>query len=102
VAVTPNSRKVYVENFLDNTVSVIATATNTVSATIPVDRDPDGLDLFIQPGPRFAGIPGKSDCFGKSVSALRRQFNGLNAAAEALGFGSIGGLEEAVLEFCEE
>jgi YVTN family beta-propeller protein len=102
VAVTPNSRKVYVENFLDNTVSVIATATNTVIATIPVDRDPDGLGLFIQPGPRFAGIPGKSDCFGKSVSALRRQFNGLNAAAEALGSGSIGGLEEAVLEFCEE
>ncbi|MBV8894676.1 MAG: YncE family protein [Acidobacteria bacterium] len=102
VAVTPNSRKVYVENFLDNTVSVIATKTNTVIATIPVDRDPDGHGLFIQPGPRFAGIPGFSNCHGQSVSALVQQFNGLNAAAEALGFRTISGLEEAVLEFCED
>jgi YVTN family beta-propeller protein len=102
VAVTPNGRKVYVENFSDNTVSVIGTATNTVIATIPVDRDPDGLGLFIQPGPRFAGTPGKSNCFGKSVSALVREFHGLNAAAEAVGFRSIRGLEEAALEFREE
>jgi YVTN family beta-propeller protein len=102
VAVTPNGRKVYVENFLDNTVSVIARTTNTVIATIPVGTAPDGHGLFIQPGPRFAGTPGNSNCFGKSVSALVRQFHGLNAAAEALGFRSSRGLEEAVLEFCEE
>ncbi|MGQ0445312.1 MAG: hypothetical protein ACT4O2_09360 [Beijerinckiaceae bacterium] len=36
VAVTPDGTKVYVTNFLSNTVSVIATATNTLVATIPI------------------------------------------------------------------
>jgi YVTN family beta-propeller protein len=36
VAVAPDGSKVYVTNTIDNTVSVIGTATNTVTATIPV------------------------------------------------------------------
>ena len=43
VAVTPDGSKVYVANFLSNNVSVIATATNTVTATIPVGSEPFGV-----------------------------------------------------------
>ena len=40
VAVTPDGSKVYVANTLSASVSVIATATNTVTATIPVGVQP--------------------------------------------------------------
>jgi YVTN family beta-propeller protein len=36
VAVTPDGTHVYITNIGSNTVSVIATATNTVVATVPV------------------------------------------------------------------
>jgi YVTN family beta-propeller protein len=99
VAVTPDGRRVYVTNFQSNNVSVIDTATNTVTATIPVGGQPGGV--AIQPAPRFAGTPGKANCYGKSVSALVRKYKGLNAAAAALGFPSVRALQNAILEFCE-
>ena len=43
VAVTPDGSTVYVTNFQNNTVSVIATASNTVTATIPVGNNPFGV-----------------------------------------------------------
>jgi hypothetical protein len=49
----------------------------------------------------FAGTPGKPNCFGQSVSALARQYGGLNAAAEALGYPSVQALQEAIMAFCE-
>jgi hypothetical protein len=49
----------------------------------------------------FAGTPGKPNCFGQSVSALAQQYDGLNAAAEALGYPSVRALQKAILEFCE-
>jgi uncharacterized repeat protein (TIGR03803 family) len=49
----------------------------------------------------FAGTPGKSNCYGKSVSALAQQFKGLNAAAADLGYASVGALQNAILSFCE-
>jgi uncharacterized repeat protein (TIGR03803 family) len=49
----------------------------------------------------FAGTPGKPNCFGQSVAALARQYGGLNAAAEALGYPSVRALQKAILEFCE-
>ena len=55
---------------------------------------------FVVP-PIFAGTPGKPNCFGKSISALARQYGGLNAAAEALGYPSVRALQKAILEFCE-
>ena len=55
--------------------------------------------VYTQPEP-FAGTPGKANCFGRSVSALVRQFRGLNAAAAALGFPSVGALQNAILAFC--
>jgi hypothetical protein len=54
----------------------------------------------IQPAPRFAGTPGKANCYGQSVSALVRQYRGLNAAAEALGFSNVKALQNAILAYC--
>jgi hypothetical protein len=50
----------------------------------------------------FAGEPGSSNCHGQSVSALARQFGSLRAAASALGFASVRGLQDAVRTFCEK
>jgi len=49
----------------------------------------------------FAGTPGKPNCFGQSVSALARQYGGLNAAAAALGYPSVRALQKAIMDFCE-
>jgi hypothetical protein len=49
----------------------------------------------------FAGTPGEANCHGESVSALVRQFGGLDAAASALGFPSVQALQDAIQEFCE-
>src|SRR5215831_3457108 len=71
-----------------NIVSVIDTATNTVvGSPIAVGSSPVALGLFIQPelAIKFAGTPGKANCRGQSVSALARQYHGLNGAAAALG-----------------
>jgi YVTN family beta-propeller protein len=43
VAITPDSTKAYVSNFIDNTISVIDTASDTVIATIPVAPRPTGV-----------------------------------------------------------
>jgi hypothetical protein len=82
-------------------VSVIDTTTNKVIATIPVGSGPAAFGLFIQPAPKFAGTPGRANCYGQSVSALVRQDHGLKAAAAALGFSSVRELQNAILEFCE-
>jgi hypothetical protein len=50
--------------------------------------------------PAFAGTPGKASCFGQSVTVLQGQFGGLNAAAAALGFASVGALQNDILVFC--
>jgi YVTN family beta-propeller protein len=104
VAVTPDGRKVYVVNSIPGTgpgtVSVINTSANRVTAMIPVGVNPAAFGLFIQPARRFAGTPGKANCHGKSVSALAKQYGGLNGAAAALGFDSVKALQIAIDEFC--
>jgi len=50
----------------------------------------------------FAGTPGTANCQGQSVSALAREFGGLEAAAAALGFPSVQALQDAIRAFCEE
>jgi hypothetical protein len=50
----------------------------------------------------FAGTPGKPSCFDESVSALARQYGGLNGAAVALGYPSVSALQQAIMEFCED
>jgi hypothetical protein len=54
--------------------------------------------VFAQPV--FAGTPGKSNCHGQSVSALARQYKGLNAAAAALGYADVSALQSAMMAFC--
>ena len=49
-----------------------------------------------------AGTPGQANCHGKSVSALAHQFGSLHAAAAALGFSSVGALQDAFKTFCEQ
>ena len=49
VAITPDGTRVYVANYWDNSVSVIATATNTVSAAVPVGTEPVAFGQFIRP-----------------------------------------------------
>ena len=67
-----------------------------------IRRNPTiAFGVFIKPALRFAGTPGKANCYGQSVAALAQQYHGLNAAAAALGFSSIRALEKAILEFCE-
>jgi hypothetical protein len=51
--------------------------------------------------PVFAGTPGEENCHGQSVSALARQFGGLNNAAAALGFPSVQALQDAIMAFCQ-
>jgi uncharacterized repeat protein (TIGR03803 family) len=48
----------------------------------------------------FAGTPGKANCHGSSVSALAKQYGGLNNAAAALGFASVQALQDAITAFC--
>jgi YVTN family beta-propeller protein len=86
----------YVANYAYNTVSVIDMATNMVTVAIPVGTNPLAFGTFIQPAPRFAGTPGKANYYGKSVSVLARKYGGLNDAAAALDYASVGALQEAI------
>jgi YVTN family beta-propeller protein len=56
VAITPNGAFAYVTNNANNTVSVINTATNTVTATIPVGTNP--IDLAITPNGAYVYTTG--------------------------------------------
>jgi YVTN family beta-propeller protein len=54
IGITPNGRFVFATNFIQNTVSVIDTTTNTIVATVPVGRQPnevavslDGTKAFV-------------------------------------------------------
>jgi hypothetical protein len=58
------------------------------------------MNISVTGSAPFAGTPGKANCHGKSVSALARQFGGLNEAAAALGFGSVQALQDAIEAFC--
>jgi hypothetical protein len=49
---------------------------------------------------KFAGTRGKSNCHGKSVSALAQQYHGLNAAAAALGYADVSAFQSAIMAFC--
>src|SRR5262249_42312843 len=99
VAVTPDGSKVYVANPTDDNVAVIPTATNTVTATIPVGKAPIAFGKFIQPLPSFAGTPGQPNCQGVSVSALAQKYGGLSAAAAAFGL-EVQGMQNAIGKFC--
>jgi hypothetical protein len=50
--------------------------------------------------PVFAGTPGKANCHGQSVSALAKQFGGLDNAAEALNYPNVDALQNVILAYC--
>jgi hypothetical protein len=54
----------------------------------------------VTPRVPFAGTPGAANCFGKSTAALAQQYRGMPAAAAALGFASVGGLQSAIGAYC--
>jgi YVTN family beta-propeller protein len=58
VAFTPNGSKALIANEIDHTVSVIATATNTVVATIDVGTAPIAFGVFIVPS--LSRLPSKN------------------------------------------
>jgi YVTN family beta-propeller protein len=107
VSVTPDGSRVYVANAF-SPVSVIDAVKNIVVATITVANGNGGgdafaLGLFIQPKQpalEFAGTPGEKNYLDESVSALAKQYGGLNNAAAALGFDSVGAVQYAIEEFC--
>jgi len=47
-----------------------------------------------------AGTPGQANCHGKTISALARQFRGIDAAVLALGASSVNDLQDSVGRFC--
>ena len=49
-----------------------------------------------------AGVPGETNCHGKTVSALAHQFKGLDSATSALGFSSVGALQDGLTTFCRQ
>jgi len=56
---------------------------------------------FAAVAPVFAGTPGKANCYSQSVSALARQYGGLNNGASALKYSSVSALQNAIIGFCE-
>jgi hypothetical protein len=48
-----------------------------------------------------AGTPGQANCHGESISALAKQFGGIDAAASVLGFSSVKVLQDSFGAFCE-
>jgi hypothetical protein len=69
--------------------------------TVPVGTLPLRVGSFIQPAPRFAGTPGKANYHGQSVSALAKQYGGLNNAAGTIDYSSVSALQNAIMGFCE-
>jgi hypothetical protein len=77
---------------------------NQVAGTFPAAiANPTVINTLLQAGrdlTRFAGAPGKANCHGVSVSALAKQYGGIEKAAKALGFTSVKELENAITGFC--
>ncbi|MDH6284901.1 YncE family protein [Prescottella agglutinans] len=65
VAITPNGARAYVTNMYTNSVSVIDTATNTVTDTVPVGEQPRGV--AITPNGARAYV---TNGYGNSVSVI--------------------------------
>jgi len=47
------------------------------------------------------GTPGRTNCHGRSLSALAHQFGGIEQAASGLGFSNVQALQTAFALFCE-
>jgi hypothetical protein len=52
------------------------------------------------PPVKFAGVPGKANCRGVTISTLAEAYGGLPYAATALGYASVAGLQNVVATYC--
>jgi YVTN family beta-propeller protein len=78
VALTPDGRHAYITNTGSDSVSVIDTASNTITATIPVDQGPEGVALA--PDGRRAYI---TNTGSDSVSVIDTASNTITATISA-------------------
>jgi hypothetical protein len=53
------------------------------------------------PPPTFSGTVGAANCHGQSVSALAKQYQGMDAAAAALNYSSVQDLQNAIWTYCQ-
>src|SRR2546422_200615 len=72
VAVLPDGAHVSVGNFCSNTVSVIGTATNAVTATVMVGLNPEGIAVTPDGAHVYVG-----NFFGNTVSVIDTATNGV-------------------------
>jgi hypothetical protein len=101
-ASTAQAQNAKITNSADDTVSVIATATDSVvGPPIPVGDSPIALGRFIQAKPPFAGTPGAANCAGQGLAAEGRRYGGTSAEARALGYGTVAKMQTAIPAFCK-
>jgi hypothetical protein len=71
---------------------------NTAIVGGPKDNDRPGAfpagAAWVFGKPVFGGTPRKANCYGESVSTLAKHYGGVNNAAAALGFDSVGVLQD--------
>jgi hypothetical protein len=48
-----------------------------------------------------AGTPGQANCHGRTVSAMAKEFTGIDASASTLGYASVDALQDGVGAFCK-
>jgi DNA-binding beta-propeller fold protein YncE len=110
VAVDPSGSFAYVANAgrlsqpgnisgftIDSTTGAL---TPIPGSPFPTGATPVSVAVATVSLPLFAGTPGTPNCHGDSLSALAREFGGLEAAASALGFARVQALHEAIRAFC--
>jgi len=49
-----------------------------------------------------AGTPGQANCHGQTVSAMAKEFVGIDASASTLRYSNVGGLQDGIRVFCGE
>jgi hypothetical protein len=49
-----------------------------------------------------AGTPGQANCHGQTVSAMAKEFGGIDASASTLGYSSVSALQDGIRVFCEK
>jgi YVTN family beta-propeller protein len=86
VAVTPDGSKVYAANYGDNTVSVINTATNTVTAALDVGRGSKGL-VITPDGTKVYLVDSVLDnLYNTSISVIDAVTNTVSSTVDVQGF----------------
>jgi hypothetical protein len=86
------------DNVSGYTINAATTALTAISGS-PFAAGSEPISVAVRP--QFAGKPGETNCHGASISALAKQFGGLDAAAQAVGFVSVQAMQDAIRAFCQ-